>query len=142
MESSDHLNAIVSDDDGIAVDPVYFCSVFKFQYTPWTDFGTDATSDTGRPHDVLSLLRIGTHIYAHFTIGGAIAAGNALTSVGGNSKPAFKTLNDSEDRGQWTAETAPDAASHQWIKSGADHTRKNRSYKESIPFLKAIRGIV
>lgn len=57
-------------------------AVFKIEYTARTNGGANATTHTGSTNNVLSALRIGLHINSHLAIGAAIAAADALASIG------------------------------------------------------------
>jgi hypothetical protein len=68
------------------IDATLLRSVFQFEHAARTYGRANTTTHTTGPYNVLAFLGIGPHIDAHLAIGGAIATGNALASVGGYPK--------------------------------------------------------
>ena len=71
---------------------VLYGAVFEFQHSAGAYCRTDAATDTGRAHDVLTSLGIPTYIYSHFAVGGTITARYALSTVDGDAKSGEKAV--------------------------------------------------
>ena len=69
-----------------------FAGVLQAQYTPWANRRTHATANTAGPHDVLSLLRVSAHVDPHFAMRRAVAAANALATVGRDPEATLEFL--------------------------------------------------
>src|SRR5690606_38236643 len=125
---------VIADDDGVVVNPARFFSIFKFKHPSRADRCAYPTTHTGSSDDVLPPLRIPAHIYAHFAVGGTIAAGYALPSIGGDPKPRFEPLDNTDVSSQGTAKPAPNPIAHKRVKSHANHSGKCSPNQKAIPF--------
>lgn len=98
--------------------------VFEVQHTARTNLRANATAHAGGPHDVLPFLGVGTDVDAHFAIGGAVAAGNALSAVGGYAEARLEPLHQTQVCRQRAAEAAPDAVTHERVEAHANDPRE------------------
>jgi hypothetical protein len=93
---------------------------FQIQNAPGTHRRTDSAAHARGSDNVLAPLRVPSDINAHLAVGGAIAAGNALSAIGGYPEARFKTLDDAEISGQRTTIPAPYPISHLSMKRNLD----------------------
>lgn len=98
---------IIPQQDSIAVDPPFQGTILQFQDSPWAHGAADPAAYTAGANNILSFLCISPHIDAHFTIGGAISAGDTLSAIGGDPETRKETLLHPQHCCHGTPETAP-----------------------------------
>ena len=69
-----------------------FVAIFEFKYASWAHGGAYTAAYTTRAYYILPSLCVPSYVYAHFAMGGAIAAGDTLSTIGGDSESGFETL--------------------------------------------------
>jgi hypothetical protein len=118
----------------------FFGAIFQLQYPPRTYRCAYPAAYTAATDDVLPTLGIPAYIDTHFAIGGAIATGDALPSIGSDAESGFETLHQAQIRRKWAAETAPYPIAHKGIKTRAYHAGENRTNKEPIALTQVLRA--
>ena len=114
-------------------------AVLQFEHAAWTDGGADAATHAGRAHYILALLGVGSHVDAHLAVRRAVAAGHALTAVGGDPKAAEESLNEAENRRLRASEATPHAAAEKRIEPDADDSGENSPDEEAVPLAQRTR---
>lgn len=129
-----HEVYIVAQQHLIAVDSSLQGAILQFKYATWTDRRADSASHTAWSDDVLPFLGIGAHIDSHFTVHRTIAAGDALTAIGGNPKPGKQPLLKAQNGCHGTSKPAPNPTAKNGIKTRSDNTRENTADQKRVGF--------
>ena len=82
-----HQIHIIPQQHFLRIYPSISRPIFEFEDAAGADGGTDAAADAAGAHDLLSFLSIGSYVYPHLAVGGAISAGDTLPAIG--SDPEF-----------------------------------------------------
>ena len=107
---------------GVAVFRIF---VFQFQHAARANRSAHAAAHASRPDNGFSLLGILFYVDSHFAISRAIAAGNALSAVGGDPEAGKMFLQQTQVSGHRAAKPAPDPGTENRVKSHANYARKN-----------------
>lgn len=107
--------------------------VLQLEDTARTDRCANTAANAGRAHDILASLRVSAYIDAHFTIGGTVAARDALTAICSNPEPREKALEYSQVSSHGATKTAPDPCTKNGIEPHPDHTGEEGPDEKAIP---------
>lgn len=129
-----HEVHIVPQKHLVAVNPSLQRAIFQFEHAPRTDGRADPATHTTGTDNILALLGVGAHIDAHFAIGGTVAAGNALTAIGGDPESGEQPLLEAQNGRHGATEPAPDPAPKNRVEPRADDAGENTADQKGIGF--------